>query len=524
MNKYDFIIVGSGINSLVCAALLAKKGHKVIVLERNDRLGGCIRTEEITLPGFKHDVLSCWHPLFVTSPAYAALKDDLHNNGLEYLNTDTPTAALLPDNRFFILKRSREENIKNMQTLATGDGAAYTRAMQELEQTADLSFGLLGNELWSWSTLRLLLTEVYKNGLHGLAAYFGHSLQSCRAWLDKEFNAAEVKACIAPWVLHTGLGPESSVSAHMARLICFTLEQAGMPVVKGGSYQIVVAFQRVIEANGGVVCTNVDVNKILVRDNTAIGVSLLAGQEYFAAKAVICNVTPTQLYQRLLDAAHVPANIAEQTANYTYGRGDMQIHLALNEAPAWPDPALNDVAMVHVTPGLDGVSRAVNEAERGLLPDTATICVGQPTVLDPSRAPDGKWILWLQLQELPRSIKGDAAAEIETPVDGCWNEQVREAYADRIVERLCRHIPNLKRAIIGRCVLSPVDLENMNINLVGGDPYSGAASLEQFLLWRPLRATKNHTTPVKRLYHIGASTHPGAGLGGVSGYLVAGIF
>ena len=181
MNKYDCIIVGSGINSLVCAALLAKKGHKIIVLERNDRIAGCIRTEEITLPGFKHDVLSCWHPLFVTSPAYAALKEDLHNNGLEYLNTDVPTAALLPDNCFVVLKRSREQNIKNMQALATGDGAAYTRAMLEFERTTDLSFGLLGNELWSWSTLRLLLAEAYKQGLHGLTSYFGHSLQSCRA-------------------------------------------------------------------------------------------------------------------------------------------------------------------------------------------------------------------------------------------------------------------------------------------------------------------------------------------------------
>ena len=129
--------------------------------------------------------------------------------------------------------------------------------------------------------------------------------------------------------------------------------------------------------------------------------------------------------------------------------------------------------------------------------------------------------MWLQLQECPRRIKGDAAGEIGTPEDGAWTGAVREAYADRIVSRLMHYIPNLGDSIIARTVLSPADLEAININLVGGDPYGGACSLDQFFLWRPLRALKNHATPVKNLYHIGASTHPGPGLGGGSGYLVA---
>lgn len=176
---------------------------------------------------------------------------------------------------------------------------------------------------------------------------------------------------------------------------------------------------------------------------------------------------------------------------------------------------------MHLTPGLDGVSRAINEAERGLLPATATIAVGQPTALDPSRAPQGKAILWLQLQELPAVIRGDAAGEIPVPGDGRWSEEVRERYADRIVARVGGHIRNLAGNVLGRRVLSPADLESLNINLVGGDPYGGACTLDQLFLWRPLRSLKNHSTPVKGLYHIGASTHPGPGLGGVSGYLVA---
>jgi phytoene dehydrogenase-like protein len=161
---------------------------------------------------------------------------------------------------------------------------------------------------------------------------------------------------------------------------------------------------------------------------------------------------------------------------------------------------------VHLTPGLDGVSRAVNEAERGLLPEEATIVVGQPLALDPSRAPAGAGLLWIQLQELPWRPVGE---------DG-WTESARERYADRIQARLARHIPNLEAAIVARTALSPADLQAANVNLVHGDPYGGALQLDQSFLWRA-----PHRTPVQRLWHVGASTHPGPGLAGASGELVA---
>jgi phytoene dehydrogenase-like protein len=208
-------------------------------------------------------------------------------------------------------------------------------------------------------------------------------------------------------------------------------------------------------------------------------------------------------------------------ARYRFGRGEMQIHLALSEPPDWPDEKLSTVAMLHVTPGMPAVMRAVNEADRGMLPSEATIVVAQPVAVDPTRAPPGKSILWIQLQELPSRILGDAAGQISAPAGGVWNEEIRERYADRIIARLARQIPNLARSIVGRKVISPVDLEILNINLTGGDPYSGDCSLDQFLLWRPFFKQKNHQTPVQGVYHVGASTHPGPGLGGMSGYLVA---
>jgi phytoene dehydrogenase-like protein len=521
MIETDIIIVGSGINSLVCAGLLAKAGKKVLVLERNDRPGGCIRTDDITVPGFTHDVLSGFHPLFVTSPGYAELASELHARGLEYVHAKAPTAVILPDNRSLIMAMSRQANIAALNAVTPGDGDGYHQSLGELEHSLGMVFGLLGGELWRWSTVKLMAGEVRRRGLHGVAGFFGGALSSCRQWLETSVKDDLSKALFAPWILHTGLGPEAPLSGLMGQLIAFTLEQAGMPIVKGGSQRLVDAFASYLSDQGSRIICNADVASVIVEKGVARGVTTADGQSFRAGDAVVCNVTPTQLYGRFLSAEHAPPVIKTQAGNYRYGRGCMQIHIALDEPPAWPDPALKDVAMIHVTPGLNGVSRAVNEADRGLLPAEATIVVAQPMAADPSRAPKGKWILWVQLQELPKIVKGDALGEITIPADGRWTDALKESYADRIIDRLARHIPNLKASILGRTVLSPADLEALNMNLVGGDPYSGDCAIDQFLLWRPLRGLKNHKTPVRNLYHIGASTHPGPGLGGGSGYMVA---
>src|SRR5262249_45686858 len=156
------------------------------------------------------------------------------------------------------------------------------------------------------------------------------------------------------------------------------------------------------------------------------------GETANARKGVICSTTPDQLYRRLLAVCGPPpAEIADGLKNFRYGNGNMQIHYALSGRPRWNgDPDLAKVALLHLTSGLDGVSRASNEAERGLLPAEPTICVGQPTALDASRAPPGAAVLWLQLLEIPRFIKGDAAGLIAAPSDGRWTEDLRETYAD----------------------------------------------------------------------------------------------
>ncbi|MCL4738751.1 MAG: NAD(P)/FAD-dependent oxidoreductase [Burkholderiaceae bacterium] len=512
----DAIIVGSGINSLVCAALLARAGRRVRVLEREAVLGGCIRTDELTLPGFRHDTLSTAHPLFLVGPAYETLGPALHAAGLAYCNTDSPTAVLTPDGRHLVLRTSRQRNMAAFGA----DGAALDAALADVARRTPLLFALLGGELWRWPAARTLAGYAWRDGAHDLAGFVGEALQPARAWLDQAFLSDLARALLAPWVLHCGLGPDAPLSALMARVVAATLETVGMPLVAGGNANTVRAFEAVVRAAGGDVVTGADVDKVLVKGGRAVGVRLADGCEQRCGD-VICNVTPTQLYGRLLDAQHVPPDVAAQARAWRYGKGNMQIHLALCEAPAWPTRDLDRVAYLHLTAGPDAVSRAVNECERGLLPAEPTICVAQPTALDPSRAPAGHHILWIQLPECPRKPVGDAGGRIDVDPRLGWTPALREAYADRAIDSIARHVPNLRRAMLARAVLSPADLQRLNINLVGGDPYGGDCALDQSLLWRPLRATRNHATPIAHLWHIGASTHPGPGLGGGSGFHVA---
>jgi len=522
MAAADYVIVGSGINALVAAALLGRKGRKVLIVERNDRIGGCIRTDEITAPGFVHDVMATTFVLFITSPAYAELGPDLEKRGLAFAHTPTPTAVLLPDGRHAVLAMDRKANVSAFDALAPGDGARFSADIDRVGADSAFIFAVLGSSLWSSTMLKTVAREAWRRGLRGLATFFGEALGTARGWLETRFQSEEVRALFAPWVLHCGLGPESAYSGEMAKVIAFALEVAGAPIVKGGAKNFLAAFERLIRDQGGDILLGADVERVLVDANgSARGVRLVGGREIEAAACVICSVTPNQLYGRLLGDVKLPADITDAVAQYRYGKGNMQIHYALKAPPQWRAPALSSVALTHLTPGLDGVSKATNEAERGMLPAVPTICVGQPAALDPSRCPEGRSILWLQLPEAPRFIKGDAAGEIAAPAAGKWTEAVREKYADRVEAILASHIDGFRDNVIARKAYSPADLEALNVNLVGGDPYGGFCGIDQFFLWRPFHASVNHRTVVPRLYHIGASTHPGPGLGGGSGFLLA---
>ena len=454
-------------------------------------------------------MFSAWHPLWVGGPVHAQLGDDLARHGLEYLNTELPSGTLYPDGESAFLLRTADANAEELDRHHPGDGDAWRALLADFFPNADLAFGILGTELWSRQGAGLGLKAVRRLGRRGTAEFAGRLLISARDWLETAFGSERAHGLLAPWVLHTGLGPDAAASGYMAQVIAVAVQEGGMPIPRGGGQKLPDALVALIREYGGTCETGARVDRVFE------GGVRTADGEAVSADAVICNVTPTQLYGELLEG------FAEKAKGFRYGRSEMQIHYALSERPRWEgDERLGRTAIVHVTPGLDGVSRAVNEAERGLLPAEATIVAGQPLTMDESRAPEGQGILWIQLQELPWRIKGDATGELEVAA-GEWSEELRERYADRIQARLARHIPNLESSILGRTVLSPADLQAANVNLRHGDPYGGSLALDQNFLWRPLPSQPGHRTPVPGVWHVGASTHPGPGLGGGSGALVA---
>lgn len=380
---------------------------------------------------------------------------------------------------------------------------------------------LLGTELYSLQALKLARRLVKLTGVRGGVAFGSRMTASARSWLGERFVNPELADLLAPWVLHTGLTPDDAGGAFPLLALAGGLHGVGMPVVRGGSARFTDAFVRLIEDHGGVVRCGVDVERVLVRGSHAAGV-VAGGEEIKARRAVIANTTPTQLYGRLLEGAPVAEQVRTQAEHFRYGRrAGTQIHLALSEPPRWHgDPRLGQAAIVHVTDGLDNVSRACAQAAAGLLPERPTIVCGQPTVADPSRVPDGKSLIWIQLQEVSTRPHGDAAGQIDVG-DGSWTQELTDAYADRVVAILGERIEGLQDKIVGRAVLSPAELERRNPNFVGGDIYSGAADLDQSYMWRPLPGYGSHTTPIDRLYQCGASTHPGPGLNAASGRIVA---
>lgn len=517
----DVAIVGSGINALVCGALLAQAGVGVVVLEQAEVLGGAIRTAELTLPGFTHDVFSAWHPLFVASGAHAELGAALTRHGLRYENAHAVTATAIEGGGAVVMTRSRDETVAELERHGGGEGARFVADRQAFDAVAPWVMSLLSDEVVSRTTVRAALSAVRHLGRRGARSLAGSLPESARTWLESTYQTSVPGALFAPWVLHTGLGPDATGSGVMGRAIVALLEGVGLPVPAGGGARLVEALRGVIEEHGGSCRTGADVERVLVAGGRATGVRLATGEVVGARRAVVCSVTPPALYDRLLADAPVPDWARQAARRFRFGRAGMQIHYALSSPPRWhADERLRGVPLVHLTSGLSGVSKAVGEAERGLLPEEATIVCGQPCAVDPTRAPAGAWILWIQLQELPSRPRGDAKGSIDVG-DGTWTESLRERYADRIHDRLSRHIEGFDAVVQARVALSPSDIARANPNLVGGDIYAGACDLDQNLMFRPRPELGGHGTPVRDLYQIGASTHPGPGLGGVSGTLVA---
>jgi phytoene dehydrogenase-like protein len=512
VDHVDAVVVGAGINGMAAAAHLAGAGWSVALVDDHPRIGGFVAGGERTVPGYRHDTYSSWHPLFVTGPVYADLGADLHRHGLEYANADGPvTATVSADGAVTLAHRDVEATVAGFAEPADRD--AYRAAIARFGSHAAHLGGLLGSELRSPGVLAPLFGLAREGGRREVAAYAREAVTSGRAWLRTHFRGPEVDRLWAPWLLHAGLAPDSASGGLMVPVFAATLHAAGLPVVVGGAGNFLTAWERLLAERGVAVHTDRRVDRVVLRDGVAAGV---AGEGWSipAGRAVLASVAPRALYGSLLPPGAVPAGVAEDAARFRPGRAAVQVHVALSGPVPWRDPALGAVPLVHLSDGSSSTAIACAEAEAGLLPRHPTVVVGQQHVLDPSRVPAGAAALWLQLQEVPFAPAGDAAGELD--VSAGWDAGLARGYADRVLDRVAAHAPGLRDLVVGVDVITPVDLAAYNPNAVAGDPYGGSAELDQNFLWR-----SSHATPVPRLWHIGASTHPGPGLGGASGHLVA---
>ncbi|MFC5728063.1 MULTISPECIES: phytoene desaturase family protein [Nocardioides] len=515
MPTYDAIVVGAGINGLVAAAELSGAGWKVALVEERDRLGGFIASDELTLPGFVHDTFSSWHSLFMAGAAYANLGADLHRHGLEYCNTDGAVTASVSDRGVVLAQRDVGATAESLEHPADRD--AYVRMLADMERWAPHVFGALSSEMTGRTLARLGVAALRGLRGSGLDELLRASVQSGRAYCRERFADWEVDQLWAPWLLHAGLAPDHASGGLMLPVMAFSMHGLGLPVVKGGAGNFVAAFERLLAERGVDVHPGAAVTRIEVRDGRTTGV-VAGGRHLAARRAVLASTSTTALYDQLLSPDAVGA--AERTAvvRHRPGRAAMQIHVALDAPISWTDSRLDEVPLVHISDGSGTTGVACAQAEAGLLPAEPTVVVGQQCRLDPTRAPAGKATLWIQLQEVPFAPVGDAAGAIDA--DGWWSDGVLKAYTDRVLDRVAAHAPGLLSSVLEVKTLPPTALQAANRNAVAGDPYGGAAELDQSLLWRPGTRT-GHATGAGGLHHIGAFTHPGPGLGGGSGHLVA---
>lgn len=518
MSEFDAICVGSGHNSLACAAHLARKGWKVGVFERNPVAGGAVQTRELTLPGFRHDFGAMNLSLFAGSAFHRLYANELKNAGLEFAPVADCFASVFPDGRWFGVSTDMEKTVARLAAFSTRDAETWRRLVGGFMGEAEHLFRLLGSPMTARALAGTAWNLWRKKGTAGALDMVRLLLSSPRTWLDENFEAAHVKATLAAWGMHLDFAPDIAGGAVFPYLESMANQSFGMVIGKGGADTMIRSLETMITAAGGQVSVGAEVAEILVSGGRASGVRLASGETHTATKAVIAGVAPGALAGKLLPNGSGDAAFDDGMRRFRHAPGTMMIHLALDDLPEWSaGEELRRFAYVHIAPSLEQMARTYNQAIAGLLPDSPVLVVGQPTAIDPTRAPDCKHVLWVQVRALPAEIKGDAAGGNELMH---WDE-VKELYADRALAIIETYAPGFARKIVGRAVFSPLDLERENPNLVGGDQICGSHHITQNFLFRPLRGFAGWNTPVAQLHLVGAATWPGAGTGAGSGFMLA---
>ncbi len=509
------MLIGAGHNTLAAALHLASKGWRVAVFEQAPVPGGAIKTGEYTLPGFRHDWAAMNLSLFAGSAFFKQHGPELMRHGCAFVPVTRPFASSFEDGSWLGVSTDAAETASRIAALSPEDAEKWNKLVAGFGAEAPHLFGLLGSSMKIRALAYFMFKTLRGKGLTGTLDFTRFLLSSPRQWLTETFRHPHVRAMLGAWGMHLDFAPDVAGGAMFPYLEGMAGQAFGMAIGAGGADTVVNALVAAIQSRGGVVECNSPVARVLRDGGRASGVELADGRVVKAAKAVIAGVAPGALPK--LTGGTTPAFDGAMT-RFAHAPGTMMIHLALSGLPDWrAGAALQTYAYVHLGDSLDQMARTYAQAQGGMLPDAPVLVVGQPTVVDPSRAPAGHHVLWVQVRMVPGRISGDAAGVIAATD---W-AGAAEPMAERALDILERHAPGLRGKILGRRIVSPADLEADNPNLVGGDQICGSHHLAQNFVFRPARGHADGSTPIPGLHLTGAAVWPGAGTGAGPGYLLA---
>jgi phytoene dehydrogenase-like protein len=460
----DAIVVGAGPNGLAAAITLAQAGLAVRVYEARDRPGGGVRSAELTLPGFTHDVCSAIHPLGVGSPFFRTLPLDKH--GLEWIQAPAALAHPFDDGTAALLERSVE---MTSETLGE-DARAYRRLMSPL--VAD--WGSLGDVLLGPMRFPRHPFVVLRFGWRAIRS--AHHL--AEAW----FKTERARGFFAGLAAHAIMPLEKVLTSAFGLLLGMLGHVVGWPFPRGGAQQITDALVSYFRGLGGELVTNAPIGAI---------------DELPPARAILLDVTPLQLLQ--LAGKRLPAGYRHRLARYRYGPGVFKVDWALDGPIPWRSALCTRAGTVHVGGMLAEIAAAERAVWRSEHAERPFVLVAQQSLFDPTRAPSGKQVAWGYCH-VPNGSMIDMTASLERQIE--------------------RFAPGFRERILARSVLTTAALERYNPNYIGGDINGGVQDLWQ-LYARPAWRLAPYATPVQGLYICSASTPPGGGVHGMCGYHAA---
>jgi phytoene dehydrogenase-like protein len=504
----DAVVIGAGPNGLIAANHLADAGWEVVVCEEQPEPGGAVRSGEVTEPGFVHDLYSAFYPLTLASRYVRSL--ELESYGLNWLSARGVVAHPHPDGRCALLSMDLEETCASLEAFSPGDGGAWRRLFGLWRKAGP---HLVGALLTPLPPIRPGLGMLSALGPRGLVDFGRFSLLPARRMAEEEFRGEGGGWLIAGNALHADLTPDSSGGGLFGWVLCGLGQQHGYPVAEGGAGKITAALVRRLRAKGGEVLCGTSIERIEVKRRRARAAIAADGRRFEARRAILADCGAPALMRKMLPPEAVPARVREDLRRYQYDNSTFKVNWALREPIPWQAAEARRASTVHVAVGMEGLTRASVQLAERTIPDQPFLVLGQYSMVDPSRSPEGTETAWAYTH-VPQGPVRDAAGELK----GDWDdEQEAERFAARMEEQVERLAPGFRKLIIERHIQTPLYLERNNRNLVGGAINGGTAMLYQQAIFRPYPGLGRPTTPVRGLYLASASAHPGGGLHGGPG-------